>query len=142
MGYCRPHPGALRACRFAAMHAGDLDEPLSPLQILVGLRGRIPRRIFWLYGIVAPILLGAYLHALLAIAGVRAQAREGLLNAVVLWSALAVSAKRWHDRNKSGWWALLQFVPVIGTLWTLVENGFLRGTPGPNRFGPDVSDVF
>jgi uncharacterized membrane protein YhaH (DUF805 family) len=50
---------------------------------------------------------------------------------------LAIGAKRWHDRDKSGWWALLAFVPVIGGIWTLVECGFLKGTAGPNRFGAD-----
>jgi uncharacterized membrane protein YhaH (DUF805 family) len=117
--------------------AADLAEPLSPLQVFFGLRGRIPRRTFWLCGVAIPIGLGAYFHGLLAIAGIGGQALEGLLNLGLLWSALAVSAKRWHDRDKTGWWALLQFVPVVGWVWTLVENGLLRGTAGNNRFGGD-----
>jgi uncharacterized membrane protein YhaH (DUF805 family) len=117
----------------------DFAEPMSPWHIFFSPRGRIPRKIFWIYGVVVPLALGAYVHGVLSIAGVREQAVELVLNAGLLWSALAVSAKRWHDRNKSGWWALLQFVPVIGTLWTLVENGLLRGTPGPNRFGDDLT---
>ena len=32
-----------------------------------------------------------------------------------------------------------QKIPVIGFVWTLIENGFLRGTPGDNRFGPDLA---
>lgn len=55
----------------------------------------------------------------------------------ILWAGLAVSVKRWHDRDKSGWWILIGLIPVIGTIWVLVENGFLPGTAGPNRFGPD-----
>jgi uncharacterized membrane protein YhaH (DUF805 family) len=54
-----------------------------------------------------------------------------------LWIGLVVTVKRWHDRNKSGRWVLLNLVPVVGWLWTLIECGFLRGTTGPNRFGQD-----
>jgi uncharacterized membrane protein YhaH (DUF805 family) len=54
-----------------------------------------------------------------------------------LWIVLVVSVKRWHDRNKSGRWVLVNLVPVIGWLWQLIECGFLRGTVGPNRFGQD-----
>lgn len=50
---------------------------------------------------------------------------------------LAVAVKRCHDRDKSGWWLLLGLVPVIGPIVLLVELGFRRGTPGPNRYGPD-----
>ena len=119
--------------------AAAFTEPMSPQHILFGLTGRIPRKIFWLYGVGVPLGLGAYLHGVLAIAGVQIPALEGVLNLVLLWSALAVSAKRWHDRDKSAWWALLQFVPVIGWLWTLVENGLLRGSWGRNRFGEDLT---
>lgn len=50
---------------------------------------------------------------------------------------IAVSVKRCHDRDKSGWWLLFGLVPLIGSIVLLIELGFRRGTPGPNRFGPD-----
>ena len=53
------------------------------------------------------------------------------------WSSLALTVKRWHDRDKSGWWVLIVLVPVVGWAWALVDNGFLRGTRGANRFGAD-----
>ena len=54
-----------------------------------------------------------------------------------IWSGLCIGIKRFHDRNKSGAWVLIQLVPFVGPLWYLVEVGFLRGTAGPNRYGPD-----
>ena len=56
---------------------------------------------------------------------------------IVVLCSFAVTAKRWHDRDKSGWWVLMGFVPVVGTIWMLVECGCLKGTDGGNRFGPD-----
>ena len=56
---------------------------------------------------------------------------------VGIWIGLAGLAKRWHDRDKSGWWVLLNFIPVIGPLICFIVAGFLRGTSGHNRFGPD-----
>jgi len=32
---------------------------------------------------------------------------------------------------------LVMVAAAIGFLWALIENGFHRGTPGPNRFGSD-----
>lgn len=54
-----------------------------------------------------------------------------------LVGGLAGQVKRWHDRDKAGWWVLINFIPLVGPIWALVETGFLRGTSGPNRFGPD-----
>ncbi len=54
-----------------------------------------------------------------------------------IWGGLAGQVKRWHDRDKVGWWVLINFIPLVGPIWALVETGFLSGTPGPNRFGPD-----
>ena len=53
---------------------------------------------------------------------------------VSIWPLLAVQIKRWHDRNKSGWWCLIGLVPVIGGLWALIECGFLPGVDEGNRF--------
>ncbi|MBX3567707.1 MAG: DUF805 domain-containing protein [Rhizobiaceae bacterium] len=55
----------------------------------------------------------------------------------MLYPVFSVYAKRWHDRDKSGWWTLIVLVPIIGGIWLLVELGILQGTRGPNRFGPD-----
>ena len=52
-----------------------------------------------------------------------------------VWVGLAVSIKRWHDRNKSGWWVLIGLIPVIGEIWVLIECGFLPGTEGVNAYG-------
>jgi uncharacterized membrane protein YhaH (DUF805 family) len=73
-----------------------------------------------------------------------------------------IAIKRLHDRNKSGHWlwmlylapgalnmlgqlAVAQGASPVGRavmlagicIWAVVEIGFLRGTAGPNRFGPD-----
>ena len=61
----------------------------------------------------------------------------GLLYIPAVWIGLAVAVKRWHDRDKSGWWVLIGMIPLIGAVWTFVENGCLRGTVGPNTYGPD-----
>jgi uncharacterized membrane protein YhaH (DUF805 family) len=73
-------------------------------------------------------------------------------------SGFMVGIKRLHDRDKSGWWLLVFYVlpgvlNAIGetlaagwifslasfaiSIWALVELGLLRGTAGPNRYGPD-----
>ena len=58
---------------------------------------------------------------------------QGLL----FWSCACLAIKRFHDRGKSGAWVLILLVPFVGPLWYLVEVGFLPGTAGPNRFGPE-----
>ncbi len=59
------------------------------------------------------------------------------LGIYIFWVGLAVGVKRWHDRDKSGWWMLIGIIPYIGGIWQLIECGCLRGTEGPNRFGGD-----
>ncbi|MCY4642540.1 MAG: DUF805 domain-containing protein [Gammaproteobacteria bacterium] len=51
---------------------------------------------------------------------------------------LAVSVRRLHDRNVSGWWMLLNLVPIVGIIPTLILF-ILPGTKGANRFGPDYT---
>ena len=57
-----------------------------------------------------------------------------VLFAVFVWINICVRAKRCHDRNKSGWYQLIAFIPVIGNIWLFVELGCLSGTPGENDF--------
>ncbi len=108
--------------------------------MLLDPRGRIPRSTWWLYGVAVPIGAGLLLHALLGIARIRAESAEHVVNLLLLWPTLAVSIKRWHDRNHSGWWVLVVLLPFVGWIVSLVANGVLRGTEGPNRFGPDPAE--
>ncbi len=48
--------------------------------------------------------------------------------------SLAVSVRRLHDTGKSGWMYLIQFIPVIGTLWFLILM-FKNSQREQNRFG-------
>jgi uncharacterized membrane protein YhaH (DUF805 family) len=119
------------------MTAAMFDDRPTLRQLLFGFDGRIGRRTWWLWGVAAMLGLAMYATVLLRVAGVSATATDTVVNLLLLWPALALSVKRWHDRGKSGWWVLVALVPVVGWLWMLVENGFLRGTLGPNRFGVD-----
>jgi len=53
-----------------------------------------------------------------------------------LLPSLAIGVRRLHDTDRSGWWWLLSFIPLIGIIVLIVFWCF-EGTRGPNRFGPD-----
>lgn len=114
-----------------------LHESMPPWRIFLDPHGRISRATYWLYGVGGVLGLAVLMHALLGIARVPLGVSEYMVNALLVWPAIATSAKRWHDRDKSAWWVLVTLVPVVGSLWALVVTGFLRGTVGPNRFGGD-----
>ena len=64
----------------------------------------------------------------------------GLINVAVALGlflpALSVAVRRLHDLDRSGWWYLIILIPLIGLI-VLIVWFVTRGTPGPNRFGPD-----
>src|SRR6516162_9823542 len=59
-----------------------------------------------------------------------------LFTLATLLPGLAISVRRLHDTDRSGWWLLLSFIPLIGTI-VLIVWWVQQGTPGPNRFGPN-----
>ncbi len=116
-------------------------EKLSLKQVWFSFEGRIPRKVFWLYGLLlfvpAYILIGV---------GFAITPKLGIVLAIPvyvmgIWVGLAMTVKRWHDRDKSGWWMLIGFIPLIN-IWALIETGFLRGTEGGNRFGGDATGMY
>ena len=50
--------------------------------------------------------------------------------------SLAVGIRRLHDTDRSGWWWLISFIPLIGII-VLIVFWCSAGIPGSNRFGPD-----
>lgn len=112
--------------------------------ILTSFDGRIRRGQFWAgvgvllaVGIVSAIVDGLLGTSIQLDSG----GQLGIIGLIVsiasIYFALAIYAKRWHDRGKSGWWTLIIFVPFIGAIWLLVELGILEGARGPNQYGPD-----
>jgi len=60
---------------------------------------------------------------------------------MLIWIGFCVTVKRYHDRGKSAWWYLIQFIPIIGGIWAFVELGFCSGDDGDNEYGdgPDLN---
>lgn len=112
--------------------------------LLTSFDGRINRAKFWA-GIGIFIALGIVAVIIDMVIGTTIDLGEGgqlgiistIVSLATIYFALAVYAKRWHDRDKSGWWTLIALVPVIGGIWLIVELGILEGTRGANRYGPD-----
>ncbi|HUG37251.1 MAG TPA: DUF805 domain-containing protein [Candidatus Limnocylindrales bacterium] len=52
-----------------------------------------------------------------------------------LLPGIAVTVRRLHDIDKSGWFLLVGLIPIVGAIIMLVWM-CQEGTPGPNRFGP------
>jgi len=132
-----PRNDRLTLDELTAMALGFDPRRPTPTQLYLGLKGRIPRQTYWLHGVLSLLLAGVVLDGLLAIARVEADAANGLVSLLLLWPLIAVSAKRQHDFNFSAWWALIHFVPAVGSIVLLLVDGIMPGTPGPNRFGPD-----
>jgi uncharacterized membrane protein YhaH (DUF805 family) len=113
----------------------------SVLWLLFSFRGRIPRIAYW----SASFVVGCIHYGMVYFATKYHWVEETPAAAIAMlavlalttWCSVAVTAKRWHDRNKSGWWILINLIPLVGPIWALVENGFLRGTYGENAYGPD-----
>jgi uncharacterized membrane protein YhaH (DUF805 family) len=115
---------------------------MSAAWFLFSYKGRISRKQYWFFYLV--VFLGAII--LSAFTGVPKDIYEIsdsqlMFMLWILLPSLAVQAKRWHDQDKSALWLLINFIPIAGPLWSLIQNGFIPGTPGPNRFGPDPLEI-
>lgn len=59
-----------------------------------------------------------------------------LLFVAMMWPTATLVVRRWHDLGRSGWYILLQGVPIVG-FWCFYVLAFRRGEQGDNRFGAD-----
>lgn len=58
---------------------------------------------------------------------------SGLYALVMVIPSLSAGTRRLHDTDRSGWWLLLGFVPIISLV--LLVFMLLKSQPGANRFG-------
>jgi uncharacterized membrane protein YhaH (DUF805 family) len=136
-------------------------------QLFFGFNGRINRARYWiaiLVYVAIALILGVFTY--MAGHGSAIESASGMIGIVLLISSIAVSIKRLHDRNRSGWFMLLfylapavlliggrmfgtgqgeastaetvlGFVALALLVWAMIELGFRRGTIGNNTYGPD-----
>ena len=97
-------------------------------------QGRINRQRYWAFFLVyiAIAVIGEILDGITG-----GKVFSVVIALALIYPSICVGIKRWHDRDKSGWWTLINLIPIVGWIWSLVEQGFLVGTAGPNRFGED-----
>ncbi len=106
--------------------------------------GRARRKEYWyffLFNIIATIILGV-------IDGVTGsfspEVGMGLLSGIytlaVLIPSIAVTIRRLHDTDRSGWWLLIILVPLIGAIVLLVFM-VLDSKPGQNQFGSNPKEA-
>jgi len=139
---------------------------LLPLRRYADFNGRSRRREYWMFALLNAIVAVVW-FGLAGAAGVPFATMAdptadpgafssgllmviGLLGAVwvlaIIIPSIAVSVRRLHDRDMSGWWylglVLAGMIPMVGFLASLALLVLmaLPGTPGPNRFGPDPKD--
>ena len=141
--------GPRRANRPASLPRSQSDVVnwiFVPLKKYDDFDGRARRKEFWLFQL--PFLIPAAIatsltrphpyfktlgptEAELAVAGIL-----GLVVLVLLVPQIAVTARRFHDQDLTGWLALLYLIPVIGWLIVFIFMA-MPGTAGPNRYGDD-----
>lgn len=136
---------------------------LMPYRRYADFNGRSRRKEYWMFALLMLIVYAVLASLMLAggltsvFGGADAAPSFGpmfWLGAVLFGvfalatfiPAIAVTVRRLHDRDLSGWWYLGVVIggaiPMVGPL---ISIGFLvfmclQGTPGPNRFGPDPKD--
>ena len=120
---------------------------LKALKQYADFGGRARRTEFWMFvlvNVVISVVLGivdtatgtANAYAVGGMASYSPGILGGLYALAVLIPSIAVTVRRLHDTDRSGWWLLIAFVPLLGAI-ALIVFYCMDGTPGPNKFGPD-----
>ena len=111
---------------------------LDVLKKYAVFHGRARRKEYW-YFILLSSIISTVLTIVDSLTGTFSTASEvGLLGGIYLLAtlvpSLAVTVRRLHDTNRSGWWILLGLLPVVGVIILIVFLA-LDGSPQINDYG-------
>lgn len=114
---------------------------VSGFKRYVDFNGRSSRSEFWWWALF--YFIGSVVFVVVAdVAGANSTGYGSaavlplrIFGLVMFLPTLALTIRRLHDTNRSGWWYLLYFT-IIGAIVLLVWY-CMRGTVGENKFGPD-----
>ncbi len=96
--------------------------------------GRARRKEYWMF-ILFNFIFALVLGILDNIIGT-SNVLGTIYSLAVLVPGIAVSVRRLHDTNRSGWWVLIGLVPLIGAIVLLVFV-VQDSQPGDNQYGPN-----
>ncbi len=94
--------------------------------------GRATRSEYWyfvLINIIVSIIL-VFTDKILRDSGLL----NGIYSLAVFLPSIAVTARRLHDADRTGWWQLLFVIPIIGFIVLIIFLA-MDGTPYENRYG-------
>jgi uncharacterized membrane protein YhaH (DUF805 family) len=115
------------------------------LENYANFNGRARRSEYWYYSLMNLIILiiAAVIDNVvgLTLGGAPYGVLYSLYALAVFIPGLAVSVRRLHDVNKSGWFILIALIPLIGAIWLLVLF-CTEGTKGNNQYGADPKSDF
>lgn len=100
--------------------------------LLFTSRGRIDRLTFWtsqLFIWLAFYILFSLLDLFVGFTSTL------LIYPLLYWTLTCTAVKRLHDRNKSGYFLFLTFIPILGPFWLFLQLGFRRGNKTQNKYG-------
>lgn len=121
---------------------------LMPFKRYADFSGRSQRMEYWMFSLFITLVAIAICIIAMLFGGIVDANGElstifiallGIFWLAVIIPSIAVTVRRFHDQDKSGWFYLLSFIPYVGGIVMLVFM-CLDGTPGPNRFGPNPKD--
>ncbi|WP_156841067.1 DUF805 domain-containing protein [Novosphingobium aquimarinum] len=148
-----------------------LDYMLMPFRRYADFSGRSRRMEYWSFALLNFIVICVLMFLMFGLGGASGALSSletgnpsaifgsfaggfGLLFGIywlaVLIPSIAVTVRRLHDRDLSGWWyggliiaSFIPFVNLLAGIGGIVLFVFLLlpGTPGPNRYGPDPKDL-
>ncbi|GKV70074.1 DUF805 domain-containing protein [Sporosarcina sp. NCCP-2716] len=58
---------------------------------------------------------------------------------LTLITSVTVLIRRLHDTGRTGWWILLSFIPLVGSIVLFIFT-VLDSTPGANKYGPNPKE--
>ena len=98
--------------------------------------GRSCRAEYWWFALFQALGYAVFLIIDTQILNATTPTLAAIFTVLLILPTLAVSVRRLHDINRSGWWYLVILIPLIGGIVLLIW-ACTRGTQGPNKFGAD-----
>jgi len=102
--------------------------------------GRARRKEYWIFSLIHALIVFAFGYPHFLTSTIDPESHLGQIGMLYTFATfipfVAVSVRRLHDTNRSGWWRLLVLIPLAGFIPALIFMA-KDSQPGDNRYGPN-----